>query len=110
MSEKKWPVFGQILIALGCIGSVIGVAGGIIQRNIAVLIFSLAAALIYWNVYKFKGWAKIGLNIFLSLNILFNLLAFFVQKGVNLVFIISMCMPILFLFYFNSGQIRRLFK
>ncbi len=110
MDAKKWPVLAQVLIALGCIGSLMSIVRGFSLSDIITIIFGLAGLVIYWSVYKFKGWALIGLNIFLALNIILNLIAFFVQKGANPAFIISMCVPILFLFYFNSSSIRQLFE
>ncbi|MCX5714758.1 MAG: hypothetical protein NT033_08175 [Candidatus Omnitrophica bacterium] len=110
MDQKKWPVLAQVLIALGCIGSLMTIVRGFALSDIFLIIFGLAGLIIYWSVYKLKGWSLIGLNIFLSLNIVFNLIAFFIQKGVNPTFIISMCVPVLFLFYFNSASIRQLFK
>ncbi|MCX5696656.1 MAG: hypothetical protein NTU54_01575 [Candidatus Omnitrophica bacterium] len=109
MDTKKWPVFAQVLIALGCIGSLISVVGGFAQSNIMVIIFGLAGLAIYWNVYRFKKWALIGLNILLSLNMALSLIAIFSQRGIVPVFIISLCLPILLLFYFNSSSIRQLF-
>lgn len=109
MDVKKWPVLAQVLIALGCIGSLMSIVRGLSQQDIVLIIFGIAGLVIYWSVYKIKNWALIGLNIFLSLNILLNLINFFSKGGMTLsIFAVGFSM--LLLGYFNSPKVKELFK
>lgn len=108
MDTKKWPIIAQILIALGVIGSLRSIVGGLSQSDTLGVISGIVGLLIYWNVYKIKSWALIGLSILLSLNILLSLINIF--KGESLpISLIVVGFSALVLIYFNSAKIKTLF-
>jgi len=108
MDNKKWPVLAQILIGLGVIGGLMNIIGGLYQKNIIMVIAGIAGLVIYWNVYKFKKWALIGLNILLSLSIALTLIS--IGKMPNLILFVAIIYPALVLIYFNSAKIKELFR
>ena len=107
MENKKWPVLGQILIGLGVIGGLMNIVLGLSHKNILVIIVGIVGLVIYWNLYKFKKWALIGLNILLSLSIALTLVN--IGKTPNLILFVAIIYPALVLIYFNSAKIKELF-
>ena len=107
MDTKKWPVLGQILIGLGVIGGLMNIVLGLSQKNTLMIIAGIVGLVIYWNVYKFKKWALIGLNILLSLSIALTLVN--IGKMPNLILFVAIIYPALVLIYFNSEKIKELF-
>ena len=108
METKKWPVLAQILIALGCIGGLMGIARGFSNTGVLDIIFGIAGLVIFWNIYKFKPWALKGLTILLALNIIFMLFSIF--YGVPLLMgIIAITLNGFIIYYFNSAKIKVLF-
>lgn len=107
MDTKKWPVLGQILIALGVIGGLMNIALGLSQKNILMIIAGIVGLVIYWNLYKFEKWALIGLNILLSLSIAFTLVN--IGKMPTLILLVAIIYPLLLIIYFNSVKIKELF-
>lgn len=108
MDRKKWPVLAQILIALGCIGGLRGIIGGLSSSSVVDIIFGMAGLVIFWSVYKFKPWALLGLTVLLSLNILFMIFNMF--GGMPPVMgIIIITVNGLIIYYFNSKTIKELF-
>lgn len=109
MDNKKWPVLAQVLIALGLIGPGIGLVGTILTKSIPGVILSLAGLIVYWNFYQFKKWAKTGVNIFLVLNIISNLIMAF-QGTKSSMYVVGVAFSVLVLVYFNSSSIKALFE
>lgn len=108
MENKKWPILAQILIGLGVIGSLLNFIQGITQRYILGIIFGILGIVIYWSVYKLKKWALIGLNILLSLNIIFTL--FYIKIAPISISLIVIIITVLIIVYFNSAKIKQLFS
>ena len=108
MDTKKWPVLGQILIGLGVIGGIMNIASGLWQKNTIMIIASIVVLVIYWNIYKFKKWALIGLNIVLCLSIALTLVN--IGKMPTLILFFAICFPVLLLIYFNSTKIKELLR
>ncbi len=108
MGTKKWPIIAQVLIALGVIGSLRNIVGGLSQPDTLGVISGIIGLLIYWNVYKIKSWALAGLNILLSLNIFLSLTNIF-KGGLLPISLIVVGFSVLVLIYFNSTKIRTLF-
>jgi hypothetical protein len=109
MEDKKWPVLGQVLIALGVIGSLMSIVRGFSTQDILGGILGIAALVIYWSVYKFKKWALTGLTILLSLTILLNLVGLFRGTPI-LICIMGIVISAVVLMYFNSAKIKELFQ
>jgi len=107
VDTKKWPVLAQILIGLGVIGGLMNIIGGLYQKNIIMVIAGIAGFVIYWNVYKFKKWALIGLNILLSLSIALTLVN--IGRMPILILLVAIGISALVLIYFNSARIKELF-
>lgn len=108
MDSKKWPIFAQILIALGCIGGIRGILGGAMNSSILDFVFGIAILVIFWCVYKFKSWALMGLTIVLSLHIIFMLISIF--RGTPIILgIIVIVLNGSIIYYFNSQTIKNLF-
>ena len=108
MENKKWPILAQILIGLLFICSLMYFVGGLFNKNIPAIITGIVFFIIILNLYSFKKWALIVLNILLSLNIttvLINL-----GKMPTLNFFVAISYPVLVLIYFNSAKIRELFR
>ena len=84
------------------------IAGGLNQRNIIAVIGGIIGLIIYWNVYKFKKWALIGLNIMLSLSIAVALLS--IRRIPYLILFVVITYPALLILYFNSAKVKELFR
>jgi len=117
VDTKKWPLLAQFLIGLGVVGGLMNIGSGLAQKNIISIVFGLIGLVIYWNFYKFKNWALIGLNILLVLNIIVSLSGFLFLKppynNVNnrvllLLCLITLIYSGLLLVYFNSRKIKGL--
>ncbi len=108
MDTKKWPILAQILIGLGVISGLMNIAGGLWQKNILMIIAGMVGLVVYWNLYKFKEWALIGVNILLSLSILLALVN--LGKMPTLVLLFGIGYPALLLIYFNSTKIKELLR
>ncbi len=107
MEPKKWPIFAQILIALGLISSILSILHGLSDRDILNVVFGAAGIVIFGAFYKFKSWALIGLNILLGLKILFLLIA--VLSGFPLLFgLIVINITGFVIYYFNTPSIKKL--
>ena len=111
MDTKKWPILAQFLIGLGVVGGLMNIAGGLSQKNIINIVFGVIGLTIYWNFYKFKNWAFIGLNILLSLNVLLGLSGLLFLKGTLLLMCaITFIYSALVIIYFNRKKIKGLFN
>ncbi len=108
VDTKKWPILAQILIGLGVISGLMNIAGGLWQKNILMIIAGMVGLVVYWNLYKFKEWALIGVNILLSLSILLALVN--LGKMPTLVLLFGIGYPALLLIYFNSTKIKELLR
>lgn len=109
MDTKKWPTLAQVLIALGCIGGLMGITRGLAEKNMIEIVFGIAGLVIFWGVYQFKPWALKGLTILLSLDILFAVVSTF-TGGVPVVLgVIALGIKGMILYYFNSKPIKALF-
>ncbi|HSV43089.1 MAG TPA: hypothetical protein VLJ10_00915 [Candidatus Bathyarchaeia archaeon] len=109
MNTKKWSTLAQVLIALGCVGGLMGIARGLADKNILSIVFGIASFVIFWSVYQFKPWALKGLTILLSLDILFVVVSI-VTGGVPVVLgVIALGIKGMILYYFNSKPIKVLF-
>jgi len=108
VENKKWPVLASIIIALGVVGSLGGILGGFLNKDILNIIFGVAGLVIFWNVYKFKSWALTALTILMSLRILLTIFAIIggIPLGVGLFPIVIAALIIV---YFNSSKIKALF-
>jgi len=109
MDTKKWPTLAQVLIALGCIGGLMGIARGLAEKNVLAIVFGIAALVIFWSVYQFKPWALKGLTILLSLDILFVVVSIFIGGVPVVIGVIVLGIKGLILYYFNTKPIKALF-
>jgi len=111
VDTKKWPIVAQVLIGLGVVGGLMNIGGGLSQKNVISIIFGIIGLTIYWNVYKFKSWALIALNVLLFVNIILSLTGFFFLKGAFLlVCLVTIAYSAFVLVYFNSAKIKGLFR
>lgn len=107
MDTKKWPVLGQVLIGLGVVGGLLNIAAGLNQKNIIAVTGGIIGLIIYWNVYKFKKWALIGLKIMLSLSIAVASLS--IRRLPYLILFAVIIYPASLILYFNSVKVKELF-
>jgi len=115
MPNKKWPVFAQLLIAIGVISSlryiILSFLNGVFLQDIFGILYSIVGLVIYWSIYKLKKWALIGLNILLSFNIFLNLISFLNRSRPTLNCSIGIIFSVLMLIYFNfDKRIKKLFS
>lgn len=108
MSKKKWPVFAQLLIAIGVISSlryiILSFLNGVFLQDIFGILYSIVGIVIYWSIYKLKKWALIGLNILLSLNIVINLMSLLNKSRPTLNCAIGIVFSVFMLIYFNFDK------
>ena len=106
---KKWPVLASIIIALGVVSSLGGIVTGFSGGDILSVVISVAGLAIFWSVYKFKSWALMALTVLLSLKILLTI--FYIVGGMSIgLGVFSIIFSALIIFYFNSSQVKALFK
>lgn len=109
MDTKKWPTLAQVLIALGCIGGLMGVTRGLAEKNMIEIVFGIAGLVIFWSVYQFKPWALKALTVLLALEILSFVVGIFTGGVPVVVGVIVLGIKGLILYYFNSKPIKALF-
>lgn len=109
MDLKRWPILAQVLLGLGCIGSLRNIAAGWVGHDYFNILIGLGGFFIFWSVYKFKSWAPLGLTIFLSLNILVLILGILGGFPIVVAFI-SIAINGFTIYYFNSAKIKTLFQ
>lgn len=114
MNSKKWPGLAQLMIAIGVISSlryiILSILSGMLLQDTFGLLYSIAGLVIFWSVYKLKSWAVVGLNIFLSVTIVLNLISFLNAMRPPLSCAIGIVFSVLMLAYFNSKKIKELFN
>ena len=109
MENKKWPVLASIIIALGVVSSLGGILTGFSGRGILNTVISVVGLVIFWSVYKFKSWALMALTVLFSLKILLTI--FYIVGGMPIgLGAFSIIFSALIIFYFNSSQVKALFR
>ena len=110
MESKKWPILAQCIIAWGLIVTgTRNIVLGISKDDWIYLGIGFVAFVIFWNVYRRKQWALVGLNLLLSFNIL-SVGSFMFMKRINFIEgIVPIIVCSVTLYYFNSKTIKALF-
>ena len=108
-NDKKWPVPGQIFIALGFLSSFAAIMNTLDSGGILGAIIGVFSVIVWWQIYQFKDLARGWLNLLMVFKIFFNFIVLF--KGVPFLFCLSgMIYAAVNLKYFNSSDIKALFE